>query len=108
MAFDVVKQITDIEKEGEDLVKKAQNLALDIQKSAKEEAENIVNRAKQEADEYYKSVISKYENEAQTAAKPVLEESDRARKNLSSIPDEILNKAVNMVIERIVNSHGNS
>jgi vacuolar-type H+-ATPase subunit H len=61
LAFEVVKQISDIEREGEELVKKAGLKALEIQKSSREEADKIIEKAGFDANEYYKEVLSKYE-----------------------------------------------
>ncbi len=108
MAYDVIKKITDTEKEGEEIIKKAQAEASKILKNSKDEAESIIETAKEKADEYYKSIISKYELEAREASKPIIEESQSSRKKLANVPAELMNSAVNMVIERIVNSHGNS
>lgn len=108
LAFDVVKKITDTEKEGEEIIKKAQALAAEIQKKSKDEAEGIIENAKEKAEEYYKNTISKYEKEAEAASKPIIEESQNSRMKLSNIPVDLMNRAANMVIERMVNSHGNS
>ncbi|MDF2674310.1 MAG: ATPase [Clostridiales bacterium] len=108
MAFDVVKKITDTEKEGEEIVKKAQSEASEILKKSKNEAESIIDSAEQKADEYYKNTISKYELEAREASEPIIQASQGLRNKLANVPTELMNSAVNMVIERIVNSHGNS
>ncbi|QCX33013.1 ATPase [Caloramator sp. E03] len=108
MAFEIVKQITQIEEEGDRLIKEAQNNALEIQKRAKEEAKQIIDRAKSEAENYYNSVIQKYEKDAQKDVQAILNENDKVIKELNEISKDRLNKAVNLVIERIVNSHGNS
>lgn len=108
LAFDVVKKITDTEKEGEEIIKRAHTEASEILKKSKNEAEAIIDSAKQRADEYYKNTISKYELEAREASRPFIEESQSSRTKLANVPTELMNSAVNMVIERIVNSHGNS
>jgi V/A-type H+/Na+-transporting ATPase subunit G/H len=108
LAFEVVKQILDVEREGEEVVKRAQSEAQNLQNSAKEEAELILKNAAQEAEEYYKSVISKYETQAQQDIAPLEEEGKGARGKFIDVSQDLLDRAVNMVIERIVNSHGNS
>jgi vacuolar-type H+-ATPase subunit H len=108
LALEVVRQIIDTEKEGEELIKKAQSAALDIQRAAREEAESIISKARLDGEEYYKNTILKFEAEAKEASKPMFSQSFEARKKLSKIPAELYDKAVNMVIERIVYSHGNS
>lgn len=108
MAFEVIKQILEVEREGDELIKKAQSRALDLQNSAREEADLILEKAAQEAKEYYEEIISKYESRAREDIAPLEEEGKRTLERLSNIPQDILNSAVNMVIERIVNSHGDS
>lgn len=108
MALDIVKQIIDVEKEGEELIKKAHIDAVEMQKQTEQEVNSIIKRAESEADKYYKDVISKYEIKANEEVKPIIKDSDKEKEELKNIPSDLLNKAVNMVIERIVNSHGNS
>lgn len=108
MAFDVVKQIIDVEREGEDLIIKVRMEASEILKSAREKSDSVVHKAKMDAEEYYKNVISKYEGEANEESKPIIDESLKMKEQLENIPSELLDKALNMVIERIVNSHGDS
>lgn len=108
MALDVVKQIIDVEKEGEEVIKKARIDATEMQKSAQQESDSIIKRAKSEADKYYKEVISGYEMEATEKVKPIKENSEKEKERLRNIQSDLVEKAVNMVIERIVNSHGNS
>jgi V/A-type H+/Na+-transporting ATPase subunit G/H len=108
MAFEVVKQISEIEREGEQLIKDAQLQASETVKEARNQADAIVQQAKKDADAYYNNVISKYELESREASKPILEDSQVLRENLKKLSSETLDKAINMVIERIVNSHGNS
>lgn len=103
-----MKQIIDVEKEGEEIIKKARIDATEMQKSAQQESDSIIKRARSEADKYYKDVISRYEMEAAEEVKPIKENSEKEKENLRNIQSDLVEKAVNMVIERIVNSHGNS
>lgn len=107
MSMEVVKRIIETEKEGEEIVKKAQASTAEMLKKSKEEAEAMIDKAKDEAEEHYNSVIAKFEMEAKEASKPMLEEIQQSRAKLTNISDELMNRAVNMVIERIVDSHGN-
>lgn len=108
LAFDAVKEITKVEKDGEEIIKKAQVKASEIQKKAQDEADTIIENAKKSGDEYYKAAILKYENEAKEVSRPIVEEARLSRKRFENIHAELMDSAVNMVIERIVNSHGNS
>lgn len=106
--MEVVKRIIDTEKEGEEIIKKAQSFAAEIQKKSKDDAEAIIENTKEKAEEYYKNTIFKYEMEAKEASKPMLEENQKSKAKLNNISTELMDRAVNMVIERIVDSHGNS
>lgn len=106
--MEVVKRIVDAEKEGEEIIKKAQSFASEIQKKSKDEAEAIIEEAKEKAEEYYKNTIFKYEMEAKEATKPMFEENQKSKAKLNNISAEMMDRVVNMVIERIVDSHGNS
>jgi vacuolar-type H+-ATPase subunit H len=108
LAFDVVKQITEIEKEGEQIIKNAQLQSAEILKNAQKEAENVVQGAKKEAEVYYNKVMVDFETEANQLSKPILENSQMIKNNLKNISDETMYRALNMVIERIVDSHGDS
>lgn len=108
MALDIIKQITDIEREGDEIIKKSQEEALQILKESNEKAESILDEASKKSLEDYNNVISKYEKEAELDSKPIIEESNTTINALNNISQDLLDKAVNLVIERIVNSHGNS
>ncbi len=106
--MEVVKKIIDTEREGEEIVKKAQSFSAEIQKESKDKAESIIEEAKERAEEYYKNTIFKYEMEAKEASKSLFEENNSSKVRLTNIPTELMDRAVNMVIERIVDSHGDS
>lgn len=108
LAFEVVKQISSIEKEGEELVKNAGLKAVEVQKASKQEAEEIIEKAKADAQEYYKMTMERYEQEAGIEVKPILEQAEISKNKLQNISPDIMDRAVNLVIERIVNSNGNS
>lgn len=108
MAYEVVKQILEVEREADEMIKKSQSRALDLQNSAKHEADLILQNATQEAKKYYKDVILKYENKAREDIALLEEDGKGVREKFINIPQDLLNTAVNMVIERIVSSHGDS
>lgn len=108
MALDIVKQITQIEKEGEEIVRKSQDRALQIQKESQVESQKIIEEAMEKSQQHYNSVIGRYEKEAEVLSNPIIEESQRNIDALGNVSEDLLNKAVNLVIERIVNSYGDS
>lgn len=108
MAFEVVKEIANIEKQGEKLVNDARQQAKEEGSDAINKSNMIIENARKEAKKYYDERISYYEKEADKLIKPIVEESDKMIKDIGNLSNDILNKAINMVIERIVVSHGNS
>ena len=108
MAFEVVKEIANIEMQGEKLVNDARQQAKNEEKDAIDKYNKIIENAKKEAEKCYDERISYYEKEADKFIKPTLEKNEKAVKDIGNLSGDIINRAINMVIERIVVSHGNS
>ncbi|KRQ87326.1 V-type ATP synthase subunit H [Caloramator mitchellensis] len=108
MALEVVRQVSEIERQSEEIVKQSQLKATEIIKNAKEQADNIIKDAHKRANIMHDEILSKYENEGQVEANPIIEEGNKSIEQVKNVPPDKLDKAVNMVIERIVNSHGDS
>ena len=108
MALEVVKEITSIESQGDKLINDPKISAREEEKKANNEAQKIIAETKNKAEKYYNDKITAYEKQANDLIKPIMEESEGTIKKINNLPEKIINKAVNMVIERIVVSHGNS
>ncbi len=108
LGFDVVKEIINVEKEGACLVEKARNEALVLQMKTTKETERIICEAESKAREAYDRVIAGYEEKAKEEEEKILKENQLLKSRILDIPSERWDKAVNLVIERIVSGVGNS
>ena len=106
MAKEVLIEIKEAEKTGENLYKQAQAKAREIIKSAEEKANEELILAQRKADEAASEIISKKEGEAQIEIEQILKAANRQCEAIKNIPDEKVEKAVELVIERIVKLNG--
>lgn len=108
MALDIINQIVDIEKEGDDLVLKAESYASDIQKTAVENAKKIVDDANLKAQKINSDIIKNYEDEADRETSKIFDENKTKIERLKNLADSKKDDAVKMIIGRIVSGNGNS
>lgn len=108
MGLEVIKEIIHVEKEGSDIVEKAKADALKIEQEALKKAEDIICQAETKAKADYEKVIKAYEDEAKNEESLLIEKNRIAKNNILNILPEKWDKAVNLVIERIVSGVGNS
>lgn len=108
MGLEVIKEIIQVEKECSDIVDKAKTDALKIEQEAFKKAEDIICQAEAKAKADYEEVIKAYEDEARKEEDLLIKKNHMAKDNIMNIPPERWDKAVNLVIERIVSGVGNS
>lgn len=106
-------------KEAIETIKEAEAKAQAILQEATQNAKNIRQEAEVLAEERYKSIIEEGDREArgireraikeaEEQSKPILEKGLDEAKKILEIPDNMIDGAVNIIIERIVNTNGNS
>lgn len=108
MALDVINQIVNIEKEGDDLVLKAENYASDVKKTANVNAKKITEDANIKTQKIHSDIIKSYENEADKEVKKIFDENKDKIEKLKKLSASRKDDAVNMIIGRIVSGNGNS
>lgn len=108
LGVEVIKDIIRVEKEGSDIVDKAKANALKAEQEALKTAEDIINQAEAKAKEDYEKVLKIYEEEARKEESLLMEKNRLEKDNILNIVPERWDKAVNLVIERIVSGVGNS
>lgn len=106
--MEAIQKIKQAEEKGEEIVAKAKSEAKDLIKEVTKEAalkyENIIKEGKEEA----QSLIKKAEDEGRKVAEPILEKGKSEKEAILNMNSIKLDKAVNLIYERIVKSHGNS
>lgn len=108
MGLEVIKEIINVEKEGSDIVGKAKANALKIEQEALKKAEDIICETEAKAKADYEKVIKAFEDDAKKEENLIIEKNRLAKDDILNILPERWNKAVNLVIERIVSGIGNS
>ena len=108
MATEVLKEIRDIEIAAENLKKQALAREKDIIKAATEQADKELKDSTKKAQEKASSIIKQKEDEAREEAKKILEAGNRDCDSIKAVSEEKVQKAVNLVIERIVTPYGSS
>lgn len=107
MALEVITGIKEAEKKAEDMIKEAEEMKKAALKKAEIRADEEYSRIISEADYEVAALIGKAEEEAQNEALPILQNGEKEIKLISNTPPDRIDKAVNFVIERIVNINGN-
>lgn len=108
LALEALKEVKATEEHANLIIKEAQTKANETIKNAhlqgQEQYNNIIVNAKENS----KSIIDNAIKLANDEAAPVLEKGYKEKGEILKISEDKKNKAVNLVIERIVNIHGNS
>lgn len=103
MAFRAVKEIKETEDNALKIINDGSKEGKDIIKKATIEAErnfnNIINKAKEES----KDIIKNAEEDGKRQAEQIIANGKKEAESIYSISDEKMIKAVNLVVERIVN-----
>ncbi|MGL4740133.1 MAG: ATPase [Sarcina sp.] len=100
-------------------IKNTEQLAREIIINANKEAKEIISKATLDAEQTRKSILDNAKSEGQEIidaavtsanieAEKLFEKGEKDCKSITSLEQEKIDQAVKLVIERIVNIHGNS
>ena len=104
-AIEAIKAAEDKAKETvNDAIQVSKDTFLEAEKKADEEYKHIIDLAKTKAKEIKEKAVT----DGEEAAKPIIEEGSIRTKALYQMNQEKLEGAVNIIIERVVNSNGDS
>jgi Cell division initiation protein len=108
LAVDILKAIRDAESEAENIKNEAFAEAKDILKKANEKAQKEMDEAYEKARQISSDLIREKSDEANKKVEQMLEAERDKLVALRAVGDGRSNRAVSIVIERIVNPNGNS
>lgn len=108
MVKEAIKAVKEAEAEANKILQEAnetsRNLKREGEALAEEKYRQIMEEAKREAE----GIKEKALQEGEAIAKPIMEKGMKESEELAALSNEELDKAVNIIIERIVNINGNS
>ncbi|HLQ40067.1 MAG TPA: hypothetical protein VK118_03810 [Tetragenococcus sp.] len=107
MSVDAILQLSDAEKQAEELMNKARKkIQLEEEESEKRIAQFKAEQLDQEESQK-KALRRKNEEEWQHIKAPIVEDTKKQINQLQNISPEIRKKAQNLIINKVVNEHGN-
>ncbi|MDV3427245.1 MAG: ATP synthase archaeal subunit H [Bacillota bacterium] len=107
MALDAIKEIKEAEEKAQSIIKEAENKGKELLKNAEIQGKKIEEDLMKEAKEECNTILAAAEQEGNEKAKPIIDDGDKEILNLKNISPELKEKAVNLIVERIVMRSGN-
>ena len=108
MATDAILKVKDAELKAKEILEKAHKEVLILKEEAKEKVKKFydesITNARKEAEE----LKLKYKNEGEAIAMPIFESAERKVSSIKGIEEGKLKSVVDLIVERIVNSNGDS
>jgi V/A-type H+-transporting ATPase subunit G/H len=108
LAKDAIKEIKAAEEEANKIINDAKLESREIVKKAEENAlkeyKDIINKSSLEA----KRIMDEVESKANGEATLIFKEGKEKADEILNVSNDLLDKAVNLVVERIVKFNGNS
>ena len=108
LATDAILKVKDDELKAKEILEKAHKDALILKEEGKEKVKKFydesITNARKEAEE----LKLKYKNEGEAIAMPIFESAERKVSSIKGIEEGKLKSVVDLIVERIVNSNGDS
>ena len=108
MATDAILKVKDAELKAKEILENTHKEVLILKEEAKEKVKKFydesITNARKEAEE----LKLKYKNEGEAIAMPIFESAERKVSSIKGIEEGKLKSVVDLIVERIVNSNGDS
>lgn len=108
MAIEAIKEIKKVEMQADEMIKKAHEQSKKIISDATIQADERYNSIIEEARNVARGIISNAEDAGRKEAEVILSEGEEQCAEVSNLTGSKIDSAVNLVIERIVKTNGNS
>lgn len=108
LAKEVLEEIRKAEIAAEDLISKSQVSSKEVLKSAQLKSKEKLDEASNMSQKIISDMIRQSEAEAKKTAEQILKEARRECEVIENIPEDKADKAINLIIERIVKPYGDS
>ena len=108
VATDAILKVKDAELKAKEIIEKAnQEIAL-LKEESREQIKKFQKDAIETAIKDAEILKKKYKTEGEAIASPIFESTERKVSSIKDIEENKLKSVVDMIVERIVNSNGNS
>lgn len=108
LANNAIEKIKDAELNAKKILQKAQEEAIFLRDESRrkciERCEKMIQNALQDAEK----VKNRYQEEGEKIAKPIFEEAEKNISKIRNVEEGVLDSIVDLIVERIVSSNGNS
>ena len=108
MATDAILKVKDAELKAKEILEKANKDVLILKEEAKEKVKKSYDEAIKNAKKEAEGLKLKYKNEGEAIAMPIFESAERKVSSIKGIEEGKLKSVVDLIVERIVNSNGDS
>lgn len=108
MAKEAIEAVKTAEEKAKKILEEVNQNSRDLLQEAKEEAEQKYQKTTKEARDEGEKLKEKALLEGESISKPIIEKGKKQAIEIAALTDEDVDSAVNFIIERIVNTNGNS
>ena len=108
MATDAMLKVKDAELKAKEILENAHKDVLTLKEETKEKVKKSYDEAIKNAKKEAEELKLKYKNEGEAIAMPIFESAERKVSSIKGIEEGKLKSVVDLIVERIVNSNGNS
>jgi len=108
VSIEVIKTIREAEEKAETIKKQAAQQAKQIVANANEQAQQVVEEARKAADSTSSNVLKNAEFEGQQLYEDIVKKTGVECESILNKADKNMDTAVNIILERIVKTSGNS
>ncbi|MCY7007811.1 hypothetical protein OCK72_03970 [Fusobacterium simiae] len=108
MATDAILKVKDAELKAKEILEKAHKDALILKEEVKEKVKKSYDEAIKNAKKEAEELKLKYKNDGEAIATPIFENAEKKVSSIREIEESKLKSVVDLIVERIVNSNGDS
>ncbi|HOJ11571.1 MAG TPA: hypothetical protein PK733_13400 [Clostridiales bacterium] len=108
MTIEIVRSIKNAEQEADNLIKESISKAHNIMSDAEKQKNEVLAKIVEEAEQESANLLMNMEKEVQGEIEGIYRKAEEEGKLIKNKARTNINKAVDIVVERIVNSHVNS
>lgn len=108
LATDAILKVKDAELKAKEILEKAHKDALILKEEVKEKVKKSYDEAIKNAKKEAEELKLKYKNDGEAIATPIFENAEKKVSSIREIEESKLKSVVDLIVERIVNSNGDS